>query len=84
VEKDLIINTVQCGNIPRTTPFWEEIAQLSEGSYAAIAQSGNMVAIATPMDSELTELNRKLGKTLVAYGAEPGRIHIAAVFRSHS
>ena len=73
VKKDLIINTVQCGSIERTTPFWQEIAKLSEGNYAAIAQSGNMVAIATPMDSELADLNRKLGKTLVAYGAEPAR-----------
>ncbi len=76
-KKDLIINTVQCGNIASTTPFWKEIAQLSEGSYAAIAQSGNMVAIATPMDSELAELNRELGKTLVAYGAEPARRAVA-------
>jgi hypothetical protein len=78
VKRDLIINTVQCGNIERTTPFWTEIAQLSEGSYAAIAQSGNMVAIATPMDIELADLNRKLGKTLVAYGAEPARRAVAA------
>ena len=77
VKKDIIINTVQCGGIERTTPFWKEIAQLSEGSYAAVAQSGNMVAIATPMDSELAELNRKLGKTLVAYGAEPARRAVA-------
>jgi Mg-chelatase subunit ChlD len=73
VKKDLIINTVQCGSIERTTPFWKEIAQLSEGSYAAIGQSGNMITIATPMDSELADLNRELGKTLVAYGAEPAR-----------
>ena len=73
VKQDIIINAVQCGNIPRTTPFWKEIAQLSEGSFAAIAQSGNMVAVATPMDSELADLNRKVGKTLVAYGNEPAR-----------
>jgi Mg-chelatase subunit ChlD len=77
MKKDLIINTVQCGGIGRTTPFWKEIAQLSEGSYAAIALSGDMVAIATPMDSELGELNRKLGQTLVAYGAEPARKAVA-------
>jgi hypothetical protein len=77
-KKDLIINTVQCGTIASTTPFWKEIAQLSEGSYAAIAQSGNMVAIATPMDTELADLNRKLGQTLVAYGAEPARRALAS------
>jgi hypothetical protein len=77
VKKDLIINTVQCGNIASTTPFWQEIAKLSEGSYMAIAQSGNMAAIATPMDSELAALNRKLGTTLVAYGGEKARTSLA-------
>ena len=46
-KKDLIINTVQCGNIAETTPIWKEIAKLSEGSYAAIAQSGGVAVIAT-------------------------------------
>ncbi len=46
-KNDLIINTIQCGNIAETTPIWKEIAQLSEGAYAAIAQSGNMAAIST-------------------------------------
>ena len=73
MKRDLIINTVQCGAIPETTPIWREIAKLSEGSYAAIAQSGGMVAIAAPMDKELAELNRKLGATMVAYGDEAAR-----------
>jgi Mg-chelatase subunit ChlD len=50
--KDLIINTVQCGDIAETTPIWKEIAKLSEGSYAAIAQSGNMAVVSTPMDGK--------------------------------
>jgi hypothetical protein len=77
VKKDLIINTVQCGNIPSTTPVWQEIAKLSEGSYMAIAQSGNMVAMSTPMDSELAALNRRLGTTLVAYGGDSARRSLA-------
>lgn len=78
MKKDLIINTVQCGNIAETTPIWAEIAKMSEGSYAAIAQSGGMVAIATPMDKELTELNRKIGATIVAYGDERTRSIVVA------
>ena len=78
VKQDILINTVQCGSISRTTPFWKEIAQLSEGSFATIAQSGNMMAMPTPMDSELAELNRKVGKTLVAYGNEPVRMAVAS------
>jgi Mg-chelatase subunit ChlD len=78
VKKDLIINTIQCGNIPRTTPFWQEIAKLSEGSYAAVAQSGNMAVIATPMDDKLAELNREMGTTLVAYGSARARREVVA------
>jgi len=76
MKKDLIINTVQCGNLGETTPIWQEIAKLSEGSYAAIPQSGNMVAIATPMDTKLAELNRKMGTTLIAYGSASERRYL--------
>jgi len=77
-KRDLLINTVQCGNTPQTTPVWQDIAKLAEGSYAAISQSGGMVALATPMDAELATLNRKLGGTLVAYGGETVRRSVAA------
>jgi len=67
-KKDLIINTVQCGNIAEATPIWQEIAKLSEGSYVAIAQSGNVAVIATPMDDKLAKLNKQIGATLIPYG----------------
>ncbi|TAL00421.1 MAG: VWA domain-containing protein [Verrucomicrobia bacterium] len=78
MKKDLIINTVQCGNMSETTPVWKEIAKLSEGSYVAIEQSGGMIAIETPMDAKLAELNRKVGATLVGYGGVSVRREIAA------
>ena len=78
MKKDLIINTIQCGGMTETTPVWREIAKLSEGSYAAIAQEGGMVALATPMDEELARLNRELGTTLVAYGGERARREVYA------
>lgn len=68
MKKDLIINTVQCGSMMETTPIWKEIAKFSEGSYAAIAQSGNMAVLETPMDKELAELNTRMGETLIPYG----------------
>src|SRR5438309_3597309 len=77
-KKDLIINTVQCGNIAETTPIWKEIAKLSEGSYAAIAQSGGVAVIATPMDDELARLNRKIGATLIPYGDAALQREVAA------
>src|SRR5437879_1204198 len=66
--KDLIINTIQCGNMAETTSIWQEIAKLSEGSYAAIAQSGGVAVVATPMDGQLSKLNKEIGNTLIPYG----------------
>jgi Mg-chelatase subunit ChlD len=67
-KKDLIINTIQCGEMAETKPIWQEIAKLSEGSYAAISQSGNVAVISTPMDKELSRLNERIGATLIPYG----------------
>jgi len=77
-KKDLIINTVQCGSIAATTPIWKEIAKSSEGSYAAIAQSGGVAVITTPMDDELAKLNKKIGETLIPYGDADVRREVAA------
>lgn len=77
-KKDLVINTVQCGAMSETTPIWQEIAKLSEGRYAAIAQSGNMAVVSTPMDAKLAELNTKVGATLIPYGDKDLRGEVAA------
>jgi Mg-chelatase subunit ChlD len=62
-KKDLIINTIQCGEMAETKPIWQEIAKLSEGSYVGISQSGNVAVISTPMDKELSRLNERIGAT---------------------
>jgi Mg-chelatase subunit ChlD len=67
-KKDLIINTIQCGEMAETKPIWQEIAKLSEGSYVGISQSGNVAVISTPMDRELSRLNERIGATLIPYG----------------
>lgn len=68
MEKNLIINTLQCGNMPGTTKIWTDIARKSEGQYAAIVRSGGTVAIATPFDKEIAEVNLQLNTTIVGYG----------------
>ena len=78
VKKDLIINTVQCGGMASTTPVWKEIAKLAEGDYVAIAQTGGVAAISTPVDAEIAKLNRELGVTVVAYGDARGRAVVAS------
>src|SRR5205809_1297109 len=77
-KKDLIINTVQCGNIAETTPIWKEIEKLSEGSYARIAQAGGVAVIGTPLDDERARLNRKIGATLIPYGDAALQREVAA------
>src|SRR5438046_1854113 len=77
-KKDLIINTVQCGNIAEYTSIWKEIEKLSEDSYAAIAQSGGVAVIATPMDDKLARLNKKIGATLIPYGNAALQREVAA------
>lgn len=76
LKRDLIINTIQCGQMVETMPFWKEIAQLGGGTYIPIGQTGDMQVISTPMDTELAKLNAEVGKTIVAYGAEPLRAEV--------
>jgi Mg-chelatase subunit ChlD len=67
-QKDIVINTVQCGALPETTPVWQEIAKLGLGQFAAIGQDGGMIAVAAPQDDDLAVLNRKLAETMIPYG----------------
>ena len=68
VKKDLIINTIQCGTNPRTTPIWREIASRAEGRFVAIGQTGDVQIVRTPVDDELATLNTAIGATLLPYG----------------
>lgn len=72
VRAGMIVNTIQCGNLPGTQNVWQAIAQHGEGQYFAIAQDGGVQAIATPYDKELSELGAKIGSTYVAYGGGAG------------
>jgi len=68
MKKDIIVNTIQCGNMASTTPIWQEIARKAEGKFARILQSGGVIAIATPFDKEIAACNAKLGHTVCVYG----------------
>ncbi len=68
VEKGIIVNTIQCGGSASCMKYWKDIAVKSEGSYAAIPQAGGVVAIPTPFDGKLAEINRGLADTTVTYG----------------
>lgn len=69
VKKNMIVNTIQCGNIDGTKLIWQKVAQRGEGKYFAIAQDGGVQAISTPFDQKLAELSQTMGKTYITYGS---------------
>jgi len=73
VRKNMIVNTIQCGNLEGTREIWQTIALRGEGKYFAIAQDGGVQAISTPFDGKLAELAGKLGTTYLSYGAKAKR-----------
>jgi hypothetical protein len=80
--RGLILNTVQCGDVPETARVWRDIARLSEGSYVALQQSGNMQAVATPYDEEIARLSGEVSRTVVAWGARERRAEAEAKTRA--
>ncbi len=68
VRKNMIVNTIQCGELSGTKEIWQNIALRGEGKYFAIAQDGGVQAISTPYDTRLADLAAKIGKTYITYG----------------
>ncbi len=67
-EKAIIINSIQCGGDAECAKTWRDICAKAEGSYVQIEQSGGVVAVATPFDKRLAELNDELTKTTIVFG----------------
>jgi hypothetical protein len=80
--RGLIINTVQCGQVPETTRVWKEIARLAEGAYVALEQSGNMQTAATPYDEEMARLAGEIARTVVPWGTRERRAEAEAKNRA--
>jgi len=68
-DKNIIINTIQCGNMQATRPVWQEIAKIAFGEYFQVAQAGSAVLYDTPYDKEIAQLSRKLDNTRIFYGS---------------
>ena len=67
-ERGIVVNTIQCGNLPTTVGPWTSIASLGNGNFFQVEQSGSAVAYATPFDTEIAELSAKLDATRLYYG----------------
>jgi len=69
VKNNIIINTIQCGNMGDTTTAWRDICHLAEGSFVQIDQQGGpIVTVATPFDGELGAINRDLASSTLTFG----------------
>ncbi len=77
-EKGIIINTIQCGNDAECMRHWKEICAKAEGTYAQIAQAGGVLAVATPYDKRLAEINGELTRSTLVYGTGAKRAEAMA------
>lgn len=69
-EKDVIVNTIFCGNYDQgISTKWKEGAVLAGGEYIAIDHNRQIVHLDTPYDELIIKLNAKLNKTYITYGA---------------
>lgn len=69
-EKDIVVNTIFCGDYEQgINTDWKKGATLTGGEYIAINHNRQVVHIDTPYDKIIIELNSKLNKTYVSYGA---------------
>jgi Mg-chelatase subunit ChlD len=77
------INTIRCGGDRETQAVWNQISNAASGEYASIDQTGGVIAIATPYDDKLAELNSKLAGSAIGYGRWRGEVaakkHSAAI-----
>lgn len=69
-ERNMIVNTIRCGNSDATEKIWQEIAQRGQGKYFSIAQDGGVETVRTPYDDRLAELGHDIGGTYMAYGSD--------------
>ena len=66
--KGIVVNAIQSGQQAHTTQVWQQIAQLGDGRYFQVENSGNAVAVSTPFDKKLGELAASLEDTRIFYG----------------
>ncbi len=69
-EKDIIVNTIFCGNYQQgINTDWKKGATLTGGEYMAIDHNKRVVHVDTPYDDIILKLNSKLNSTYISYGA---------------
>jgi hypothetical protein len=87
LEKGIVVNTIQCGDIATAIEPWTQIASLGHGNFFQVEQAGGAVAYTTPFDEEIANLSAKLDDTRLYYGTdeekEKMRDKVAATDKLH-
>ena len=66
--RQIVVNTIQCGQDGAARKSWVDIAQLGAGEYFQVDQAGSALALSTPFDKRIATLSRKLDDTRLYYG----------------
>lgn len=70
VNKNISINTIFCGNYKEgIRTLWKDGADLGNGKYMNINSDKKEVYVASPYDDAITQLNKQLNDTYIAYGS---------------
>jgi len=68
-EKEVVVNTIFCGNYSNgISGMWKDGADLGGGDYLTINQDEKIVHIITPYDNDIIILNKKLNGTYIYFG----------------
>lgn len=68
-EKEVVVNTIFCGNYSNgISGMWKDGADLGGGDYLTINQDEKIVHIITPYDNDIIILNKKLNNTYIYFG----------------
>lgn len=78
LDKGIVINTIQCGEMPVTVAPWTQIANLGHGNFFQVEQAGGAVAFTTPFDSKIAELSARLDDTRLYYGTREEKAKMKA------
>lgn len=78
LDKGIVINTIQCGDMATTVGPWTQIASLSHGEFFQVEQAGGAVALNTPFDDEIARLSAQLDDTRLYYGTEEQKEKMSA------
>ncbi len=71
--RGIVVNTIQCGGDPSTLIQWQRIAQLADGRYFQVDQTGGALAVASPFDERIAGLSAELDATRIYYGTAEQR-----------